>query len=103
MVLGIRSRSKVDESLDAISIHGTGGIWGALATGIFASVGAQGLILGNPMQLLIQIVAVLVTIGFSLGITFLLAWIINKTIGFRVPSEMEYIGLDIPLHGEKVE
>ena len=102
IVLGIRSKSKVDESLDAISIHGTGGIWGAIATGIFASVGAEGLILGNSMQVLIQLIAILSTIGFSFGITLALAWIINKTIGFRVPPEMEYIGLDIPIHGEKI-
>ncbi len=101
-VLEKRAKSKVDESLDAISIHGTGGIWGAIATGIFATVGAEGAIIGNPGQVWIQTVGVIVTIGFSFGVTLALAWIINKTIGFRVPPEMEYIGLDIPLHGEKV-
>ncbi len=98
--LSLRSRSKIDESLDAISIHGTGGIWGAIATGIFASIGSSGLLLGNLVQFFIQILGVVVTIGFSFGITYALAWVLNKTIGFRVPIELEYVGLDMSQHGE---
>ncbi|TFF99982.1 MAG: ammonium transporter [Promethearchaeota archaeon] len=100
-VLTLRTRSKIDETLDAISIHGTGGIWGAIATGLFASVGSSGLLLGNLVQLLIQIIGVLATIGYSFGVTYAIAWIMNQTIGFRVPIEIEYAGLDMSQHGEK--
>jgi len=99
-ILSLRSKSKVDESLDAISIHGTGGIIGAILTGIFAAVGASGLFTGNPGQVWIQIVGVIVTMVYSFGVTFALAWVINKVLGFRVAPEVEYIGLDISLHGE---
>ncbi|MFX1273652.1 MAG: ammonium transporter [Promethearchaeota archaeon] len=100
-ILSIRSKSKVDESLDAISIHGTGGIIGAILTGVFATVGASGLLLGNPGQVWIQIVGVIVTLAYSFGVTFALAWVLNKLLGFRVPQEIEYVGLDVSLHGEK--
>jgi Amt family ammonium transporter len=98
--LSLRSRSKIDETLDAISIHGTGGIWGAIATGIFASVNSSGLLLGNLIQLMIQLIGVATTIIFSFGLTYGLAWILNKIIGFRVPTEVEYVGLDMSQHGE---
>ena len=101
LILSLRSKSKVDESLDAISIHGTGGIIGAILTGVFATVGANGLFLGNPEQVWIQTVGVIATIGYSFGVTFALTWLLNKLIGFRVPQEVEYIGLDISLHGEE--
>ena len=101
-VLSWRSNSKIDESLDAISIHGTGGIWGAILTGVFATVGASGVILGNFEQLWIQIIGVGATIAYAFVVTFILAWIIDKTIGFRVPFEVEYVGLDIAQHGEKI-
>ncbi|MFX1256793.1 MAG: ammonium transporter [Promethearchaeota archaeon] len=102
IVLSWRSKSKVDESLDAISIHGTGGILGAILTGVFASIGATGVIFGNFEQLWIQIIGVFVTAVYAFVVTFILAWIINKTIGFRVPPEEEYVGLDISQHGEKL-
>ncbi|TFG01242.1 MAG: ammonium transporter [Promethearchaeota archaeon] len=102
IVLSWRARSKIDESLDAISIHGTGGIWGAILTGVFASVGASGVLLGNFEQLWIQIIGVIATMVYAFVITFILAWIIDKTIGFRVPSDVEYVGLDISQHGELI-
>ncbi|MFW9899645.1 MAG: ammonium transporter, partial [Candidatus Thorarchaeota archaeon] len=101
IVLSWRASSKVDESLDAISIHGTGGILGAILTGVFATVGASGAILGNWEQVWIQLIGVVVTIIYSFVVTFILAFIIDKTIGFRVPPEEEYVGLDITQHGEK--
>ena len=100
-VLSWRAKSKVDESLDAISIHGTGGILGAILTGVFATVGSSGLILGNLGQVWIQTVGVLVTIGYSFGVTLGLAWLLDKLIGFRVPPDVEYVGLDVSQHGEK--
>ncbi len=101
-VLSWRVKSRVDESLDAWAIHGIGGIWGALATGIFAVIGATGVITGNPGQLWIQAVGVIVTVGYSFAITFVIIWILNKTMGLRVTPEEEYIGLDISQHGEKI-
>ena len=98
----LRSNSKIDESLDAISIHGVAGIWGALATGIFASVGVTGLITGNPGQVWIQVVGILATMFYAFFVTLVLAFIIDKTIGFRVAPEVEDIGLDISLHGEAI-
>ncbi len=102
-ILSLRSKSRIDESLDAISVHGTGGIIGALLTGIFATVGAQGLIGGNPGQVLIQLIGVVVTISYSFGVTYILAWVINKLIGFRVAPDVEYVGLDLVQHGEMIE
>jgi len=97
-----RSNSKIDESLDAISIHGVAGIWGALATGIFAAVGVSGLITGNPGQVWIQIVGILATMFYAFIVTFVLAFIVDKIIGFRVSPELEEAGLDLSLHGETV-
>lgn len=101
--VNFRSKSKVDESLDAISIHGVAGIWGALATGIFAAVGATGLITGNPGQVWIQIIGIMATIFYAFVVTFAIAYLLNKTIGFRVPPEVEEAGLDLALHGETAE
>jgi Amt family ammonium transporter len=102
LVLSWRTKSRIDESLDAFSVHGVGGIWGALATGIFATVGATGVIVGNAGQLWLQAVGVMVTIVYSFAVTFGLIWILNKTIGLRVTADEEYIGLDLSQHGEKV-
>jgi len=102
VALNLRSKSRVDESLDAWSVHGVGGLWGALATGIFASIGAAGLIAGNPGQILIQLIDILATMGYAFGVSFGLAWVLKKTIGLRVNPDEEYIGLDISQHGEKL-
>ncbi len=100
-----RGKSKIDESLDAWAVHGCGGLWGAIATGIFASAivpGAVGLIGGNAYQLWIQSIGAIVTLVYSFVVTFIIAWIINKTKGLRVRDEEEYVGLDITQHGEKL-
>jgi Amt family ammonium transporter len=101
----IRGRSKVDESLDAWAVHGCGGLWGALATGIFAAAivpGAVGLIAGNAYQLWIQSIGAIVTMVYSFVVTYLIVWVIKKTRGLRVKDEEEYVGLDITQHGEKL-
>jgi len=100
-----RSRSRLDESLDVFACHGIGGIWGALATGIFATVavnsgGADGLLYGNPMQLVKQIAAVAATGAFSFGVTWVLASILKATMKIRVKDEEEVVGLDLSQHGE---
>jgi Amt family ammonium transporter len=98
--------NKVDESLDVFACHGIGGTWGALATGIFATVavnsaGANGLIYGNGMQVLKQLVAVAATAGYSFGVSWGLAKILKAAIGLRVKEEEELVGLDISQHGER--
>ena len=96
----------VDESLDVWACHGVGGTWGALATGIFASVavnsaGANGLIFGNAMQLAKQLLAVAVVWGFAFRVTWVVGKIVDITIGLRVRATEETVGLDISQHGEK--
>jgi ammonium transporter, Amt family len=96
----------VDESLDVWACHGIGGTWGALATGIFASVavnsaGANGLIYGNAMQLARQLLAVVVVWGFAFGATWILGKIVDVIVGLRVSATEETVGLDISQHGER--
>ncbi len=98
-----RLRKGIDESLDAWAIHGMGGVWGALATGIFASAAVNtytGLLYGNAAQFIAQIAAVLATVVYAFGVTWILAKIIDHTIGLRVQEEAEYVGIDISQHGE---
>ena len=94
-----------DDSLDAFGVHGIGGMWGALATGLFASTainagGANGLFFGNPKQLPIQLVAVAVTSIYTLVCSFLLLKLIDKTVGLRVTEKDELMGLDLTQHKE---
>ncbi len=92
---------RVDESLDVCAVHGIGGAWGAIATGIFASVGATGLLLGNPAQVGIQAIAVFATATYAFVVTYILAKVIDATMGLRVEEAEEDIGLDISQHAEK--
>jgi Amt family ammonium transporter len=96
----------VDESLDVWACHGMGGTWGALATGIFASAavnsaGANGLLYGNPMLMVKQLLAVAIVWVFSFGMTFALGKLVDVTVGLRVTPTEETLGLDISQHGEK--
>jgi Amt family ammonium transporter len=96
----------VDESLDVWACHGIGGTWGAIATGIFATVavnpaGANGLLYGNGVQVLKQLVAVAAVWAFSFGVSWVLARIVKALVGFRVNDAEEKIGLDISQHGER--
>ncbi len=102
----IKPRFGYDDSLDAFGVHCIGGIWGALATGLFASqivnpAGANGLFHGNPKQLLIQLTAVLVTLVYTSVVTFIIYKLIDATIGVRVTEEEELVGLDITQHHER--
>ena len=93
-----------DDALDAWGIHGMSGIWGAIATGIFAVPmvnGASGLLYGNPNQLVIQIISVVATVIYSFTISFILAKAIEKGMnGIRVEDHEEIGGLDTNLHEE---
>ncbi len=91
----------MDDSLDAFGVHGVGGIWGALATGIFCFTPVVGLIGGHAGQLQKQLVGVLVTIVFAGVGTWLLGTLVRRTIGLRVTEQQERDGLDISVHGER--
>jgi Amt family ammonium transporter len=94
----------MDESLDAWSVHGIGGLWGTIAVGIFASAainGYTGLLYGNVNQFLIQIAGALLVMVYAFGISFILAKIIDLLMGLRVTEEEEYVGLDLSQHGER--
>jgi Amt family ammonium transporter len=99
-----RQSKGVDESLDAWAIHGMGGLWGALATGIFAVAainGKSGLLEGNMTQFIAQVVGAGAAVIYAFVVTYVLAVVIDKTIGLRVTEEEEYVGLDISQHGER--
>ena len=100
-----RIKKGLDETLDAWAIHGVGGLWGALATGIFATAtigGVNGLLYGNPAQLGIQALDAFAAVIYAFVVTYILAYVVHKTIGLRVTEEEEYVGLDISQHGEKI-
>ena len=99
-ILFVRGGKKVDDSLDVLACHGIGSTWGVLATGIFASIGAAGLLYGNPGQLAVQFIAVVATWIYSFAITYGLARIIDAFMGLRVRDEEESVGLDLSQHGE---
>jgi Amt family ammonium transporter len=95
-----------DDTLDVVGIHGIGGMWGALATGFFASklvnpAGANGVFFGNPKLFVSQLIAVGVTFGYVFVVSLFLFKIIQWSIGLRVSEEHEVIGLDLALHGER--
>ncbi len=96
-----KHRFKVDDSLDAFGVHGVGGMWGALATGIFCFTPVVGLIGGHVGQLEKQLVGVLVTVVFAGVGTWLLGTLVQRTIGLRVTEQQERDGLDISVHGER--
>ena len=93
-----------DDALDVWGIHGMSGVWGALATGIFAVPaigGVAGLIAGNPYQVVIQIISIVATIAYSFTVSFILAKILDKSLnGIRVEEHKEIGGLDSNLHKE---
>src|SRR5919106_1347788 len=95
----------VDDALDVFAVHGVGGIWGALATGLFATTsvnaaGADGLFYGNPGQLLKQAVAGAAVATFTAAVTWVILKVVDVTVGLRVPEQEEVLGLDTTTHGE---
>ena len=102
----VKSRLGYDDSLDVVGIHGVGGMWGALATGLFASkainsAGADGLFFGNPGQLWIQFIAVLASSVMAFVGTLVILKIVDWTMGLRVSDEEEQLGLDLSQHDER--
>ena len=105
LVSAWRVRTRLDDTLDVFACHGVGGIWGSIATGLFAttavnSAGKNGLFYGNPSQLLIQTEAVLVVIVFAFVATFVLLKVVNAFSKLRVTPEEEEQGLDLSQCGE---
>jgi Amt family ammonium transporter len=101
----MKHRWGYDDSLDVVGVHGVGGTWGALATGVFASkavnaAGRDGLLFGDAGTLGIQIVAIVATWVFAAVVTFLLLKGLDATMGLRVSLEEEQMGLDLSQHNE---
>ncbi|HEY5999110.1 MAG TPA: ammonium transporter [bacterium] len=101
----LKAKLGYDDTLDAFGVHGIGGIWGAIATGLFATkavnpAGADGLFYGNPAQLWIQVKATLVTIGWSFAASLVLLKAVNALMGARAAENEERIGLDLAGHQE---
>jgi Amt family ammonium transporter len=102
----LKQKLGYDDSLDAFGVHGMCGVWGALATGIFANPaitqGAKGLVFGNPKQLWIQGISIIGTAGYTAIATFIVIQITRFiTGGLRVDEENEILGLDNTIHGER--
>ncbi|WP_338252156.1 ammonium transporter [Pyrodictium abyssi] len=94
----------LDESLDAWAVHGMGGLWGAIATGIFADAsvgGVSGLLQGNVAQFIAQVVDAGVAIAYTVVVTYIIAKIVEALLGLRVTETEEYVGLDLLQHGEE--
>ncbi len=101
----LKSKLGYDDSLDVVGVHGVGGTWGALATGLWASKavnpdGADGLFFGNPAQLGTQIIAVLATYALAAVMTAVVLKVVDAIVGLRVPEEDEVVGLDLSQHSE---
>jgi ammonium transporter, Amt family len=101
----LKSKLGYDDSLDVVGVHGVGGTWGALATGLFASkavndAGGDGLFFGNPGQLWTQIVAILATYVLAIVATYVILKVVDAIVGLRVTDEDEVVGLDLSQHSE---
>src|SRR4051812_39017122 len=102
----LRERLRVDDALDVFAVHGVGGTFGAIATGIFATTaitgvgGAAGLIDGKPEQVITQLVAVGATIAYAVIATFVIVKVVDLVLGIRVTQKDEEAGLDLSVHGE---
>jgi Amt family ammonium transporter len=99
----LKHKLRYDDALDVVGIHGVGGTWGALATGIFADAavgGADGLLHGNAYQLWVQFVSVVATWLFCYVASWLLFKAVDAVMGLRVSGEAELAGLDVSEHNE---
>jgi len=103
--VNLKNKLGYDDSLDVVGVHGVGGTWGALATGLFASkainsAGNDGLFFGNPSLIGIQALSVVSAWIYSFVVTLILLKILDWTMGLRVTDEHEVNGLDLSQHGE---
>jgi ammonium transporter, Amt family len=105
LAIQLREKLRVDDALDVWAVHGIGGTWGAIATGLFATTavnaaGADGLFYGNPGQLGIQLFTVAVSWAYCGVMTFIILKVIDVVVGLRVPEQEEVLGLDLSQHNE---
>jgi Amt family ammonium transporter len=101
----LRSRLRVDDALDVFAVHGVGGVFGAVATGVFATTAINatiqgGLIDGNPSQVVTQLLAVGAVVAYAVVATFIIVKLVDVVLGIRVKAEDEEMGLDMAVHGE---
>jgi len=94
-----------DDSLDVFGVHGIGGMWGTLATGLFAQkvineTGSNGLFFGNTALLLIQGLYLLVCVAYAAAMTWMIFILVDALFGMRVTREDEMVGLDLAQHHE---
>jgi ammonium transporter, Amt family len=103
-------RSRIDDTLDVFACHGVGGLWGSIATGLFASAaisvsanvpGVNGLFFGNPSQFIAQLIAIAVVVPFAFFGSYLLLKLVNLFSPLRVSEKAEDAGLDLAEHGEE--
>ena len=104
MVVFVKPKLGADDALDVFSVHGVGGIWGALATGLFAdpliNSAGKGLFYGNPGQMWIQFLTIITVAAYSFIMSYIIFKVIDKVMGLRVDKEAESMGLDITQHEE---
>jgi Amt family ammonium transporter len=101
----LKTKLGYDDSLDVVGVHGMGGTWGALATGLFATktinaAGADGLFYGNPSQLWNQLIGIVAAGALGFVMTWIILKILDLTMGLRVTEEEEVDGLDLSQHSE---
>ncbi|MEX1195452.1 MAG: ammonium transporter [Dehalococcoidia bacterium] len=104
--LAVRLRAKIglDDSLDVVGVHGVGGLWGGIATGLFATAaigGIDGVVEGEPGQMVDQLVAIGVVALYSFVVTGVILKVLDLTIGIRLTDEDEELGMDVTQHGER--
>ena len=100
LAIDLKFKLGFDDSLDVVGIHLVGGLVGTLFLGFFAN--GTGLIYsGSPAQLLVQAIAALAVLIYSFVLAFIIGFVIEKTIGFRVKNEDEIAGIDLVVHGEE--
>ena len=97
-------RLNLDDALSVWGVHGIGGTWGALATGLFVGVGFGGIAAftdaSRAEQILNQVISIVATWAWAFVMTFVIFWVIKVTIGLKVSDNSEAVGLDITEHGE---
>ncbi|MBO5152079.1 MAG: ammonium transporter [Methanobrevibacter sp.] len=99
----IKDKFGYDDALDVFGVHGLSGVWGLIATGLFAAPsinGVAGLFYGNPNQLIVQLIAVVATMIYTFAVSFIIAKALDMTMGLRVKDSEEITGLDSALHEE---
>jgi Amt family ammonium transporter len=107
LAVRLRARTRLDDSLDVVGVHGIGGTWGALATGLFAAAavsgidGMDGLTHGRGAQVVDQLVAIGAVWGYSFVVTTIILKVLDVTMGLRVSDDEEVMGLDVSQHGER--